>query len=225
MALKRALLLNVGGTLRAQIPEGVPTGVTVSVFDETGAATAIAEQDVTPDGSEVAVAVSDAICDTEAENYRACFSYTFDGDAAQLNVLFDVVRAIIHAPCNAATFFAQYPVLRNRLPRGESSPDGFLARAWETILGEMRKAGKNPNRIIDASAFTQAQAMLAAARIADQIPDSDGAEWPATAARWMRDYRSEMESALSAVWWYDSSSDLKPTRAETNVRKRVVALR
>jgi hypothetical protein len=227
MAAKLALLIGVGGTVRVTVAEGTPvSGSTVSVFDEQGNATTIAGAAATQSGAELSIAVSDAICDTEGENYRARFVYTVDGEPCVRDVLFDVVRAILTAPCDDEHFYAQFPMLRGRLPKGETSPAGFLARAWETILTRVRAAGMNPNRIIDPGAFTQAQALLAAARLAENLSVGPATqEWPATAAMWLQQFHEELESVLASVSWYDKASDLKPTRAETNVRRRVVAMR
>jgi hypothetical protein len=227
MAAKLALLIGVGGTVRVTVAEGAPaTGATVSVFDEQGNATSIAGAPATLSGSELSIAVTDAICDTEGANYRARFSYTVDGEPLVRDVLFDVVRAILNAPCDEEHFYAQFPILRGRLPKGETSPAGFLARAWETILTRVRAAGLVPNRIIDPSAFTQAQALLAASRIADSIAVGPATQdWPATAARWMQEFHQELDAVLGSLSWYDKSSDLKPASAETNVRRRVVAMR
>ena len=216
--MKPSLLVDVGGTLRFWVPEGTPdSGATVSVFDETGAPTAVAGSTATIAGRELSIGVSAGICDYIAENYRARWTYTVAGETYRVDQTFDVSRAIIRAPCDEQGLLDQYPILTKRYPAGQSSHAPQLDGAWEDILGRIRQIGKLPNRVISSHGFRRAHATLAAALVAENlgVGSATTSEWQALAEMWRQRFDDQIKGALAATDWYDASDDLLPSAAET----------
>lgn len=210
---KQALLLNVGGTIRQLVPEGIPSSATVIVYRQDGTVAA-ASAAATTSGRELSVAVSAEVCATEALNYRARWTYTVTGVSYVLDTLFDVARAVIRAPCGQGDFVAQYPILAKRFPSGMTSHASALSGAWDDILARVRAAGRDPNRIISPEAFRRAHATLAAAITADNL-SVEQQEWGPKGEHWRRQAGEMVDQLLASVWWYDSSSDLVPGDDET----------
>ena len=119
MPRRQALRINAGGTIVWEVPEdGAITSATVSVFDESGAATAIAGSAATVTGRRLSVSVSSAIADAVGL-YRAEWSYSANGVAVTPHEQkFWVVRNVARSLLTSSRLLGSYwPLLSRIAPR------------------------------------------------------------------------------------------------------------
>lgn len=221
-----ALLRDVGGTLRCEVPEGGPSSATVSIYDENGAITSIDASAATVTGQTLSVSVGAGIVD-QVGQYRARWIYTADGATRYRDQLFYVARALFDAPCGEESFLAQYPILRDRMPRKVANATAFLDRAWGEIESRLRAKNLDPFRIVDPGPFEPVQAAYAAAFLAENLSAAatEADEWGSKAIAWMRYADAAFDRVLANLDWYDEDQDMLPGADEQRVRSRVLALR
>src|SRR5574343_660822 len=161
------------------------------------------------------------------EHRRERGIYTADGATRYRDQLFYVARALFDAPCGEESFLAQYPILRDRMPRKVANATAFLDRAWGEIESRLRAKNLDPFRIVDPGPFEPVQAAYAAAFLAENLSAAatEADEWGSKAIAWMRYADAAFDRVLANLDWYDEDQDMLPGADEQRVRSRVLALR
>ena len=144
-------------------------------------------------------------------NFRAVFSALAGGARITHEVIFDVGLRASHNPANSHDISGAWPDIHRGsvLAWLATGADVALLAGWDAVEASLFASGRNPNRLRDTTPLKVLivnRALRFMARMG-QVP----AAWADELLDWLEElddtYKSDLNTALAGVQWYDDDDD------------------
>lgn len=146
--------------------------------------------------------------------YRAAWSYVAGSATHHADQLFEVRARLLTPTLTEAEVSRYLPArLDELMDGGPRALRAILGEAWDDVLDDAASRGFEPDKIMDCDRLRRPHRAKTLAILAS----SWGPNWKDWAATKATEYAHDLDAALNAGDWYDSSGDLLQAQSETKV--------